>query len=634
MVSELSSDFALGHWIVRPEQNAISDGDHVAHVKPKSMAVLERLAQAKGSVVSRRELFDAVWPGGVVSDDVLTHCVVELRKAFGDSAREPVVIKTIPKKGFQLLLPVQQVDTSLHPRAASPLLRPSLVWSLIIIVGVAAMATWLGTLQDGAVAEQPARTKSIVVLPFVDMSSDRDQEYFADGLSEELITALAPMNGLDVIARSSAFFFKDKDEDLGTLRELLGVTHVLKGSVRREQEQLRITVQLIDASSGVYLWSDTFDQPITNLFSIQQSIAESVATALSIRLGVGELAAKPVGSTNNVAAYDAVLQGLAASVPLNSDSAPVALSHFKRATELDPNYAFAWAKIAEVYTTQGFRISNEDEFNQWKELGREAVARANKLAPGSPAVKVSSALQQIARGRWREAERTLAAAGPERADNYELTRVYIDLLIKTGRTSKAMALTERLRRLDPLNAGLAVYLANLYATLGQTERALRIVEDRYQTGEGRAIYSVQGLTIALNSSDSETIRTWLQRSARYAPGPKGIARAMAARFDDRTAALNWLHDSYPSIAGKTTSHLNADYLIAVFAAYYGDHELALRTLARSADTWSVWQPFNDELRRSPAFAELVDELGLVDYWQDFGWGDYCQPSVDRRITCR
>jgi transcriptional activator of cad operon len=209
----MQNAFRLGDWLVQPQRSIIERGDESVHLKPKSMAVLKCLAVAGGEVVSRDQLFDTVWPGGVVSDDTLTQCVVELRKAFGDSAHEAQIIETIPKMGFRLVPPVVPLDSETKHSGKKTTSRA---------IAVAICATLiLGVLywyQTSSLSRNPIieieDVKSIAVLPFVDMSPDEDQEYFADGLSEELTNRLGRLSDLRVTGRTSSFYFKDKDVDL------------------------------------------------------------------------------------------------------------------------------------------------------------------------------------------------------------------------------------------------------------------------------------------------------------------------------------------------------------------------------------------------------------------------------------
>ena len=236
-------------------------------IKPKAMQVLQCLAGASPEVVTRNELFDRVWPGSVVSDDALTQCIVELRKAFGDSPQHGKVIETIPKRGFRLVPDTAPVEASADdppPPAKNKLLNWLPAAALVPII-LAAVIHFNDARDAGPVAAAVPE-KSLAVLPFVDMSSESDQGHFADGLSEELITQLSRLEGLLVTGRTSSFRFQDSDEDLRTIGGMLGVRHILEGSVRRSGEQIRVTAQLIDVESGFHVWADTYDRPLCRYF--------------------------------------------------------------------------------------------------------------------------------------------------------------------------------------------------------------------------------------------------------------------------------------------------------------------------------------------------------------------------------
>jgi TolB-like protein/DNA-binding winged helix-turn-helix (wHTH) protein len=419
----LGTDFRLGEWVIRPQRDSIERGHKITHVKPKSMAVLECLAGAEGEVVKCDELFDTVWPGSAVTDDVLTQCIVELRKAFGDSARHSQVIETIPKVGFRLVPAVAPLNSvSAEPNLAGPL-KPKTRLSLISVstILLALVLFWYLTgLRDIPPGGVAGDTKSIAVLPFVDMSAQRDQGYFADGLSEELINRLAQLSGLDVAGRTSSFYFKGRNEDLRSIADALGVNYLLEGSVRRDDKRLRITSQLIDAKSGFHLWSRQFDQPFEEIFTIQEEIAESVANALSIKLAVGELGTIP-GGTSSVEAYEEVLLSKRDQWESTSESILRAIDHVKKALEIDPGYALAWWRLAGLYINAGTLLGTEgspDSFQQ----SEQALARARSLEPDLPGVIFMTVLIQNKKQQWSEVEKTLnrgagldfcRSAGPE-----------------------------------------------------------------------------------------------------------------------------------------------------------------------------------------------------------------------------
>lgn len=372
------ADFRLGDRIVRPQRRIIERGAESVHVKPKSMSVLACLAAAAGEPVSRNELFDTVWPGAEVSDDTLTKCVVELRKALGDTARESAVIETIPKLGFRLVLPVEPLepDPSLPTNSAvakpedrrGPWRKLRLVALLLVVLvlgcsvllaldgprkwltetGVTLYMKGSAILVPYSLEQQPG----IAVLPFVNMSGDADNEYFSDGMSVEIINALAASNRLPVIARSSSFEFKGRNTNIRDIGRLLGVTHVLEGSVRRAEQHVRVTVQLIDAKTGAHVWSGAYQGELRDIFKLQDEMAKNIVDQIYMVLGTAiampadEIAAVGLVTarhTNSLEAYDLYLQGLQKLRSTNPLSIEQASGYFDRAIALDGEYADAWS---------------------------------------------------------------------------------------------------------------------------------------------------------------------------------------------------------------------------------------------------------------------------------------------------
>ena len=634
-------DFSVGDWIVRPQRGSIEHGDEFVRIKPKSMAVLECLARAAGEVVSRNELFDAVWPGGVVSDDVLTHSVVELRKAFGDSARDARVIETIPKKGFRLIPPVVPVAEkpmtetissgepgSLNEKAT----RWSAKWTLLIsacAVLIAATVFWYQTIyRNAAPSGVLDSTRSIAVLPFVDMSPDGDQGYFADGLAEELINRLTQLEGLQVTGRTSSFYFKGRNDDLRVIGDTLNVGHVLEGSVRKSENQLRITAQLVDVTTGFHLWAGQYDRQLNNIFAVQEEIAEAVAKALSIKLGVGGLG-NVAGNTTNVDAYEEFMMANSLAREVTADAMLDAIEHNKRAVEIDPGYALAWAGLASNYRVASVAVFGSERSNDWQQLGEEALAQAISLAPTAQIVLNEIAFKQIDRRQWSDAERTLSQ-GARLTGSTDMWTIatYADFLVKVGRAREAVVLMERARRLDPLSPLPAHYLGHAYAMQGRNDDALAEFERGFALDQIVPPLTVEGMVSALSAGDSHLLQQWLARAIEHKqPGDQDVHEAMAEFLGDREAALEWLRDSYQTSA-------STDYYVAIWASYYGDTELALNAMRRTPDPWLFWMPLTSEVRQLLVFRELVADIGLVDYWREFGWGDFCRPVGTDDFECK
>jgi TolB-like protein len=241
----LRADFRLGEWLVQPSLDRISKGATVTHLRPRLMDLLVFLAQNAGRVVGKDEIIGTVWERRFLAESVLTRSVADLRRLLSDDAEEPRFIETVPKRGYRLIVPV---------------------------------------LEESSPAKSAVAYPSVAVLPFTNMTAGEDQQYFCDGLAEELTNALTRLRGLRVIARTSAFAFKGKAMDVRQIGRQLSVGAVVEGGVQRSADRLRITVQLIDATDGSHLWSDRFDRGASDIFAIQDEIARAVAAALSIRL--------------------------------------------------------------------------------------------------------------------------------------------------------------------------------------------------------------------------------------------------------------------------------------------------------------------------------------------------------------
>ena len=331
----------IGSWVVAPSLNSISSGGRTVRLEPKVMGVLVCLAKHPGETLSKEQLFQAVWPNIVVTEDVLKRCIAELRRAFDDDAREPRIIETISKRGYRLVAPVTA-------RSAAPAAAGSAV------------------------------SDSIVVMPFVNMSGEAENEYFADGITEEIINALAQIAELHVVARSSAFSFKGKHIDPRIVGEQLNVRTVLEGSVRRTDNRLRITAQLVKSADGYHLWSERYDREMKDVFAIQDEIARSIAQRLQISFEGGESRPLVKPGTQNLEAYQAYVKGRALLYK-RGPAIPRSLECCQRAVTLDPEYGLAWAGLADAYTAHGYYGFASAQHSMPK--GMDAALRAVTLDP-------------------------------------------------------------------------------------------------------------------------------------------------------------------------------------------------------------------------------------------------------------
>lgn len=615
------SRLVVGEYAVDTERCTIERAGQSTRVKPKSMQVLECLLTADGAVVSRDDLFASVWPNSDVTDDVLTHSIAELRRAFGDSAKTPAYIETIPRRGFRLMQPVVPASSPAPDGVRS-------AWPRLLIVAATALVIVLVSIWASRPADPvQGQAHSIAVLPFVDMSESGDQEYFADGMTEELINQLVKLDGLRVTGRTSSFYFKGRNEDLRSIGRQLSVSHVLEGSVRLSDETLRVTAQLIDVADGFHLWSESFDRRHADIFLIQEEIAESVAKALSLRLNVGERA-RYTGNTTNTEAHRLVLRGNARYKDGTRQGALESIEMYRRATVLDPGYAIAWERLASAYLFARLTIGIEF-WNANEPVARLAIDRALELAPRSSIVLQTAAYLEIVSGDFFSArayfEQLASADVP-----IPLSRSgsYIDMILKTGHIGDALVLQRQNAVVDPKRSERLLYLGHSLVADEQPAEALQLMEAGFADGELQAGVSLEGLVAALALNDAEHIQTWYSRAIELvSPQAANVLQRLRELHGDRERSLAYLDSIYQQDA-------NNDFLVAIFAGYYGDADRVLDTFRRSSDLWVFWYPLFKEVRASRDFARLVQDMGLVRYWREYGWNDFCDETQSGVVSCR
>jgi len=329
---------------------------------------------------------------------------------------------------------------------------------LVAVLAVAA-AFWLRRGGRGSAGGTP----SIAVLPFVDMSSEKNQEYFSDGLAEELLNDLAKIQGLRVAARTSSFQFKGKNEDLRTVGEKLNVGAILEGSVRKQGSRVRITAQLIKVGDGFHLWSETYDREMNDIFAVQDEIARSVAGSLKVAL-LGKKTAMPSAQGTNAEAYNAYLQGRYFAQRGNKENLEKAIGYYEQAIKLDPGYAPAWAGLAGARSGQVGRgyLPVEEGYRKAREAAERALALDANLAEAHAAM---GSIKLVHDWDWAGADASYQRALALEPGNARVVRVTARLAGTLGRFEEAMALGRRSVELDPLsvptrhNFGLDAYRA-------------------------------------------------------------------------------------------------------------------------------------------------------------------------------
>jgi TolB-like protein/DNA-binding winged helix-turn-helix (wHTH) protein/Tfp pilus assembly protein PilF len=461
---ESSSVVQIGEWAVHPARDTISRGNETQKLEPRAMRLLLCLANSPGDVVSIDRLLSEVWTGVVVGSASVYEAVSHLRKILGDVDAKPTYIATIPRKGYRLIAPVQRVTVGAEKPAARALQKRMVaqrrVWVVGAIIVLALTAAyfstdkeWLSTHTMFGGSSVVVSDKSIAVLPFADMSEKKDQEYFSDGLAEELIEQLGNTPGLKVIARTSSFSFKGKSDDIPTIASKLNVANVLEGSVRRSGSHLRISTQLIRADSGQSLWSETFDREFRDVFAIQDEIAVAVVSALKLKLAGGQTATGAHGTTNPEA-YNAYLLGRnlyirSAYIQSTETGYRQAIEAYQKAIDLDPRYADAYAELAMAQYYLGDYTGDLALETSAEQAAQQAIEIDQHRASG---YAVRGYLRFNMRYDWVGAEADFKQALVLDPTDSRVFRRYASVLNQVGRTEEAAALLQKGIEQDPLDA--------------------------------------------------------------------------------------------------------------------------------------------------------------------------------------
>jgi len=355
-------------------------------------------------------------------------------------------------------------------------------WVYIVVVGaVASIGLFLaGRYTAGTKTASPSAnergTKSIAVLPFVNMSADKNDEYLSDGVSEELINALSKITELQVKARTSSFAFKGKNEDIQKIGALLHVTHLLEGSVAKAGNKLRITAQLVQSADGNHLWSDTYDREMQDIFAVRTDVAQQVAAALKVRLLGKEKDRLDQKPTENLEAYDAYLRGLDLSTgPGPTSQVLVAVDFLNDAVRRDPGFALAWAKLAEVNATLYF--TQFDVTPARKDAARLAAETATKLRPDAPATLLANAFYRYHVLRDYEGARVLfEKIRQEIPSNSEAVRALALIARRQGHWSESLQLFEQAVQLNPRDAQLLAEWGGTLQLTRQFPAAIQILD--------------------------------------------------------------------------------------------------------------------------------------------------------------
>jgi TolB-like protein/DNA-binding winged helix-turn-helix (wHTH) protein len=444
---------------------------------PLTYQLLLTLVQAAPNVVTHDELARSIWGGRSVSPETISQRIKLLRDALSDDPSHPRYVEGVRGQGYRLLPRVEVL-----PEESPAQHRPRWVVPMgiaISLASAAAIVLWIMTAQTHAVPE----STSVAVLPFTDLSPGHDQQYLADGIAEEILNLLSKVTSLRVIARTSSFSFRGKDADIASISKALGVTHVVEGSVRKEGDRIRVAVRLVEASNGSRVWSESYDQPVGDVLAVETNVARSVAAEL--RANLQNLADVPAEGVNP-AAYDLYLRG---QHELRMRELDQAVRYLEQAIAIDSGFIPAYHSLGLAYREQVVEVRVPIAVNRAKL--REMLSRGLRLAPDDPGLLALSAHLARWDGDIKLAEQRFATAQRKDPSSRMVTRMVASFKLDQGYPNEALALSRRVREIDPLNSNSYIGVWSCYMDLGNAQEALAAAEHYRQivtptntTGDG------------------------------------------------------------------------------------------------------------------------------------------------------
>lgn len=617
-----SRQYLFGEFRLDARQRALFRQQELIALTPKALETLLFLVERHGQIVDKKELLEAVWPDTFVEEVSLARNVSLLRKALSDHQDGQAFIETIPKRGYRFVAPVDIEDLPSAETESTPIPEPSVplgrriptfrrkwVWTLAVAGICSAVLGW------NYLRQRPAQAHPlIVVLPVRNLTGDAKREYVADGLTEELIVKLGSLGAdkMRVIARTSAMSYKNSSKTVGQIGRELGVNYVIESSVRQWGDRVRITAQLIRVRDQSHLWVRDYDSSGQDLLAIEDEIASDVANEIESRLTA--MAAKPPRHTHPIKreAYEAYLQGRYFWSRRGLANFQKAIGYFQQAIQIDPEYAAAYAGLADAYSDEGF----------WGGTPNEVIPKAKAAAERALELDDSSSEAHDALGDiadvydwdWTKAEIEHRRALELNPNNAAAHLEYASHLVSVGQREKASEEVRRAQSLDPLSpffraaGGLMLYFA------GHREEA---IQHNLKAIELAPDFLVPHLNLSGFYFDM----------GKYDLGIREYEKA-SRLAEMRPATLAALLESYKSqgISGFRREQLRLNekgllqldsFSLAAIHAGLGEKKKAIQYLQQNVQEHGAYLEFIgadsrwDSLRGEPEFQAILRELHLL-----------------------
>jgi TolB-like protein/DNA-binding winged helix-turn-helix (wHTH) protein/Flp pilus assembly protein TadD len=629
----------FGTFEVSLQSGEVRKGGLRIRVQQQPMKLLEILLEHPGEVVTREELRSRVWPSESFGDfdQALNIAIGKLRSALGDSAESPRFIETLPKRGYRFIADVSVVDTEARPKRQEPLagdlpatdlghkiqgiglpvaperrLLPTrwIVVALALVLSLAILSLWRFRSQT----PDPTGIRSLAVLPLDNLSGEASQNYFADGMTDELITDLAQISALRVISRTSVMVYKGARKPLPQIARELNVDAVVEGTVLRSGDRVRITAQLIEASTDKHLWSQSYEGDLRDTLTLQKKVARAIADQIRINLTPREEAALKSVKVVNPEAYESYLKGRYFWNKRSADGLKAALAYFKQAIEEDPKYAQAYSGLADTYALLGdwqyAVMTPKEAFPQAKAAAIKALELDSTLGEAHNSLAfVLDGFDWDFDSAGKEFQRAIEL-NPGYATAHHWYAWHLSLL---GRYDEAIAEMRKAENLDPLSLIINADLAELLVLAHSDDESIRQSRKTIEMDPNFALAHNQLAQAYLQKRMYDEavaeFKTAVQLSGGSPAFMANLARAYVAS-GKRSEAVNLLGD----LKRRSNPGYSNASEIAIIYASLGDTDQAMTWLEKGYNErfnpGVLLRPGFDPLRSDSRFQNLLHRVGL------------------------
>jgi TolB-like protein/DNA-binding winged helix-turn-helix (wHTH) protein len=608
-----SHRFSFDNFEVDLQSGELRKNGHKIRLQGQPFQLLAILLERPGEVVTREEVSRRLWPGNtfVDFDHGLGTAINKLRDALGDSAEDPRFVETLPRRGYRFIGKLDRYEPQVAAQTPGNSLQRRVLLLFAGLLAALVLLSFLRMWRRGSTAStaNPPHPIMLAVLPFQNFSGDASQDYFSDGLTEEMITQLGELNGnqLSVIARTSSMAYKNTTKDVGQIGRELGVDYVLESSVRRDDDQVRITVQLIRVKNQVHVWANSYDREVTHSIAVQEEVAREVAQQIKVNLGRTEAVQGPL----NPVANDAYLKGRYYLNEFTENGFSQAASYFNQALAADPKFAAAYAGLSESYTFLVITnaIPPQEGWPKVRDAAQKAVELDSALSDG----RLNLAHFRMHMWDWKHAEADFQRAIALNPSSEKAHRWYAAYLCSLGKHQESVKEITQSRGLDPLssitNAEVVreLYYGRQYEEAMEEGRKAELVDPEFPRTHfwlGR-VYTQLG-------KNSEALA-----EAERAGPPKSIVRVTEMAYASaRAGKTEQARALVRDLQERSKRGYVPAYDLAVIHLALGENETALQWLQKAYDEhdWALIvlavEPRLDPLRSDPRFQVLMRKVGL------------------------